>query len=341
MQQKITKPSNLLDKSGKLIQKGYATKPLLRYRRKDVACKCRLKEWDSYLIYNNKQALALTVSKIRCLVYVRATLIDLATKYIYSKTAVRLMSGKFEMPESSKSGDILIKDKKLYLYISNNGCSRQLYMLMKGAADKNDLEISITLSQEPRDSLVMALPFKQSEKMFLYNRKIVGMEVSGFVRLGNRSFTFSNDDSYGLLDWGRAALPHKTNSYKACAQGRICGFRFGFNLGCGLGDTSYATENMLFYKGMASKLGDVTFNIPKSKKGYQYMKPWKITSYDKRIELKFTPILESKSKLSGIFTSIKQHRIFGSFTGYATLDDGTIILLNDFLGFTERTETKC
>ena len=41
----------------------------------------------------------------------------------------------------------------------------------------------------------------------------------------------------------------------------------GFNIGYGFGDTSNATENMVFYNGKAHKLEDVKFNIPLNKKG--------------------------------------------------------------------------
>jgi hypothetical protein len=34
MQHKITKPSKLLNKHGELIQRGYATYPLLKYQKK-------------------------------------------------------------------------------------------------------------------------------------------------------------------------------------------------------------------------------------------------------------------------------------------------------------------
>lgn len=342
MQHKIIKPSNLLDKTGKLIQKGYATKPLLHYRRKDVALKCRLKEWDYYLVYNNKYAVALTVGKIRCLVVVSATLIDFSAKKSFSKTVVKYMSArKFSMPESSETGEITIKNKKLHLSICSSECSRQLYLLMKGASGKSDLEISLTLSQEPNDSMIIALPFKQCKKLFYFSRKIIGMEASGYAKLGNESYFFSNVNSYGLLNWGRSAFPLHTDWFWGAAQGRICGYRFGFNLATGLADTSYATENMLFYKGIASKLNDVSFIIPKTKKGYQYMKPWKIYSSDKRLELKFTPILERKGKLCTLFFSFRQHQIFGTFSGCATLDDGTIILINDFPGFVSNIETEC
>ena len=339
MQHKIINPSNLLDKSGKLIQKGYATKPLLHYHRKDAASKCRLKEWDYYLIYNDKYAVALTVGKSKCILLISAALIDFTTKQTYNKTLIKLMP-KFRMPESSEIGDICYKDKKVSLSISNNQCNRQIYLLMKDAIGKNYFEISLTLSQEPRDSMVIAMPFKQCDKMFAYRRKIIGMHAYGTVILGNQVYNFNCDDSYALLDWSRGIWPHHTNWYWSVAQGKVCGYRFGFNLGYGTGDTSAATENMLFYKGIASKLEDVTFHIPKTKKGYQYMKPWKITSPDKRIELKFNPILDRKVKICRLLFSSKKHQVFGTFSGYAILDNGTIILLNDFLGFAEVVKNR-
>lgn len=342
MQHRITKPSNLLDKLGKLIQKGYATKPLLCYCRKDVALKCRLKEWDYYLVYNNKYAVALTVGKCRCLVIVSATLIDFSSKKSFSKTVVKFMPArKFSMPESSVTGDISLKDKKLNLSICNNGCSRQLYLLMKKASDKGDLEISLTLTQEPNDSMIIALPFKQCNTLFYFSRKIIGMEASGYAMLGKDSYRFSNVNSYGLLNWGRSAFPSNTDWHWAAAQGRICGYRFGFNLATGPADTSYATENMVFYNGAASKLNDINFHIPKSMNCNQNMKPWKISSPDKRIELKFTPILERKGNLCTLFFSCCDNQVFGTFTGCATLDDGTIILINDLPGFVSKISTSC
>jgi hypothetical protein len=341
MQNKITKPSDLLDKCGKLIQKGYATKPLLKYNRKNVALKCRLREWDYYLAYNDKYAVAVTVGKIACIVFVSVSIIDFTTKKVISKTAVKLMSDKrFTMPESSETGDIVIKDKRFYVNICIKPFYRELTLHMKKVQGKNDLDLSLVFTQEPCDSMVLALPFKECNKLFLYNRKIIGWLACGHVKLGKQLYTFDDDDSYGLLNWVRGAFPCDVNWYWSVCQGRIYGCKFGLNLGYGLGDNSVATENMLFYKGIASKLDNVTFHIPKDKNGYQYMKPWKITSSDNSVELKFTPIVERKKKWCSFLFATNQHQVFGTFSGYAILDDKSIVLLHDFYGFAERIENR-
>jgi hypothetical protein len=189
--------------------------------------------------------------------------------------------------------------------------------------------------------MVIATPFKESIKDFYYNRKIIGMRASGFAKYKDQTYVFSPNSSLGLLDWGRGVWPYKTTWYWSALQGEIYDKVFGFNLGYGFGDTSAATENMIFYNGIASKLEDVTFHIPKnSKNEYDFMKPWLITSSDHRLELYFTPIFDRSLYLSIIVLSTNQHQVFGKFTGYAILDDGTILKVRDFLGFAERVENR-
>ena len=47
------------------------------------------------------------------------------------------------------------------------------------------------------------------------------------------------------------------------------------NIGYGFGNTSAATENVLFYDGKIHKLGEVKFEIPMDEDGFEdFMKPW-------------------------------------------------------------------
>lgn len=342
MQHKITRPSRLLDKHGKLKQKGYATVPLLKYRRKDVAKKSRLKEWDYYLIINKEYALALTVAKSLNLVLINVTLIHLKSKTIKAKTSVKITSARsFRMPESSCRGDVIIKKKNINLAFRLEDNIRILLLNHKDFRGQSDLDLSLVLYNEPKDSMVIGTPFKEDKRDFYYNRKIVGMRVSGYVRYQNHTELFSPVSSFGILDWGRGVWPYKTTWYWSAGQSMINGRIFGFNLGYGFGDTSTATENMLFYDGIAHKLTDVTFHIPKDKKaGYDYLKPWTITSSDHRIEMIFVPMLDRSTNLSAVVLSTNQHQVFGYFSGTAILDDGTMLHIKDLLGFAERVVNR-
>ncbi len=363
MQHRITKPSNLLDKQGELIQKGYATSPLLRYQRKDAAWKLRLKEWDYYLIYNNNYAIALTVAQSTSIVLISASFINFNDKTERTKTFVRVVP-HMSMPQSSKTGDIQYQDSEVNVSIRHVNHQREINLWIKDFNQQentiidtlvqsiqkpideqkdNDrqLELCITLSPEPKDSMTIATPFKESKKQFYYNQKIIGMIASGSVKTGDKTYFFAPYESFGLLDWGRGIWPYKTTWYWGASQGFVDGNLFGFNLGYGFGDTSAATENMLFFNGHGNKLDDVTFHIPKNTRDeYEYMKPWIITSSDRRLNLKFTPILDRNANLSIIILSTNQHQVFGKYSGTAVLDDSTIIYLNDFLGFAERVENR-
>ena len=84
--------------------------------------------------------------------------------------------------------------------------------------------------------------------------------------------------------------------YWGSGNTRIDGVPFGFNIGYGFGDTSAATENMLFYNGKAHKLDEVTFHIPED----SYLKPWKFTSNDGRFEMDFQPVLDRAARTSAL-----------------------------------------
>lgn len=342
MQHRITKPSKLLDQCGQLIQKGYATYPLLKYNRKDVACKSRLKEWDYYLVYNDAYAVAITIGKSSPLVLVSASLIDLIKKKELSRSTIKIASNKrFSMPDSSESGNIIYRTGGMSLSIKLQEKSRELSLSMKRSIGGQELDISLLLFNEPRDSMVIATPFREGKKLFYYNRKMIGMRAAGVVRFGSRTVNLHPGNSMGLLDWGRGVWPYHTTWYWGAGQGYVYGNIFGFNLGYGFGDTSKATENMLFLNGISSKLDKVTFHIPRNKKGkYEYRKPWRITSSDGRFEMVFHPIFDRNVQLSLLILSTNQHQVFGTFTGTAVLDDGTMVYLKDFLGFAERVENR-
>ena len=60
-------------------------------------------------------------------------------------------------------------------------------------------------------------------------------------------------------------------------MGRCGSHLVGFNLGYGFGNTEKATENMIFVDGKASKLEQVTFQIPGEEEGKpRYLEPWKL-----------------------------------------------------------------
>lgn len=342
MEKEITKGGRLLNENGELAQRGYATKLLLKYDRRDIRAKSyRIKEWDYYLIYNSDVGVALTIADNSYMALMSVSFLNFKEhKYKTTSVIKPFTFGKIKLPSSSEEGDVGFKDNRIDISFFNDGTSRKLYCTMKNFDHGKDFKCEFRLNDQSKDSMVIATPFKEDSKAFYYNQKINCMKAEGFCEYGNKKYLFNKDTSTGTLDWGRGVWTYKNTWYWSSASGYVDGVPFGFNLGYGFGDTSAASENMIFYNGKANKLHRVKFEIPKSGVEYEYMKPWIFKSDDRRLELIFTPIMDRVDNSNiGLIASF-QHQVFGRFTGKITLDNGDNIVLKDFLGFAERVTNK-
>jgi len=198
------------------------------------------------------------------------------------------------------------------------------------------------LDREPHDSMVIATPFAEDGSAFYYNQKIIGMRALGSLTLGDLHHDFHESSSFGLLDWGRGVWTRDNTWYWSAAQGLQDGHVLGFNLGYGFGDTSAASENMLFVDGAAHKLGRVDFGIPvKNERArtigdlYDLMAPWHMTDDEGRLDLVFQPEIDRCDHMDFKVVVSDQHQVFGLFNGTVTLDDGTQLHISDLRGFAE------
>ena len=208
---------------------------------------------------------------------------------------------------------------------------------MKNFEDNHDITIDIDIFDEPEESMVIATPFKKKYH-FYYNQKINCMHAKGIVKLGNSITKINN--AYATLDWGRGVWTYHNTWIWGSANGNIDGHDFGFNIGYGFGDTSAASENMLFYDGKAHKLEHVTCHIPTKDNEDDFMSPWSITSSDKRFEMLFEPLIDRAACTDIKIIKSDQHQVFGYYTGDVVLDDGTKIHIDRLLGFCEKVENK-
>lgn len=342
MQHEITMKKPLLRSNGVLAEAGYAKKPILKYERDVIkAGKLRIKEWDYYLINNSKIALALTIADNGYMGLDSISLIDFEKPWQATKSPIRLFPmGKTNMPESSECGDAESYCKNHYLSFKRENDRRFLEFRMADFYDYKMIEGKISLEDPKGESMVIATPFAENPKAFYYNQKINCMPAKGYVRLGDTTYNFHPDDSVAVLDWGRGVWTYKNTWYWGSASGYAEGQPFGFNIGYGFGDTSAATENMVFVNHTAHKISQVTFNIPTKDGKADYLEPWFFTSDDDRFKMIFTPIIDRSARTNlGILCS-DQHQIFGRYTGRVILDDGTSMNVKDLLGFAEKVFNK-
>ena len=334
----------LLDARGRLREPGYALRPPFTYDHKDIAAPAlRIKDWDYYLVNDDEYAVALTFSDLGYIGLVSASVIDFARDaFKTTSELVVLPMGRMGLPSSSDEGDIDWRGSRTVVRFEHTPAGRRLSFVMTGFDEGEDLDVELLLDQEPRDSMVIATPWAEDEQAFYYNRKIVGMRARGGFRKGALYHEFGADDSFGLLDWGRGVWTYDNVWYWGVAQGRQGGHVVGFNLGYGFGDTSAASENMVFVDGIAHKLGRVDFGIPRADDGsYRYLEPWHITDDEGRLDLTFATRIDRTDYIDIAHVVVSdQHQVFGSFDGRVVLDDGTVLELSGLRGSAEHIHNR-
>ena len=147
MQNKISKSGDLLDKNGHLIECGYATKLIKTYDRNKIkAGKLRIKEWDYYLVYNKKYAVALTVADNGYMGMLSASVIRFDEKKEKTTSIMTIMPlGKFNMPRSSEKGDVVFKNKKVEANFKHVQNRREIYFHMENFENKKPLDVKLIL----------------------------------------------------------------------------------------------------------------------------------------------------------------------------------------------------
>lgn len=341
MQQKLTEGDLL--KNGKLIEAGYSTKTVRHYNRNQIkGCKWKIKEWDYYIITDGKKAVALTIADNSYMSLVSASFIDFETPHFKTTSEIKFFTfGKLNLPASPEKGNIIYNSKRVQMSFEKSSEKRVLRCKFGNFWDKTDFECEFTLNEFPQDQMTIATPFNKPHA-FYYNTKINCMKAEGYCKVHGNLYKFDSNVSLGTLDWGRGVWNYKNTWYWSSLQTRLDdGRTFGFNLGYGFGDTSAASENMLFVNGIAHKLDQVVFNIPQFKNGKDdFMSPWTLKDNEGRLNLSFVPIIDRKDITDiGVIAS-KQHQVFGKFSGEVILDDGSRIELVDKLGFAEKVYNK-
>ena len=340
MQHEITRVIPLLDENGSLTEAGYAKKLLPVYERSAIkASPLRIKEWDYYLVSNGRFAMALTIADNGYMGLDSISLLDFDRNINITKSPMSFMPlGRVKLPENSRRGDSEHCGKGYGLSFKNDGNGKRVLTAhMDDFGPEGAFVGSVELFDEPEESMVICTPFEKPAH-FYFNQKINCLRARGEMKYGDKTYIFDPADSFAVLDWGRGVWTYHNTWYWGSASYQVGSVPFGWNIGYGFGDTSAASENMLFYNGKAHKLSQVKFNIPGDE--IDFLSPWTFTSDDGRFEMDFAPQMDRASCTDVRLIKSDQHQVFGKFSGTAVLDDGTAISVKNFPGFAEKVENK-
>ena len=334
----VTSPGLLLGGDGNLREPGWSRSQLQEYRRKMIkAPRFRIKEWDYYLAVGDGFAAAFTISDDGYVGLQSVSLLVFGEKpWEHTETVLNgFPMGKLRLPENSSFGVTEYRDKRLQLRFEPKDGKRYISCRFDKFMEGKTLDAEIVLDQPPMDSMVIATPWPKKHA-FYYNQKINCMRAEGEIRFDGTTYRFDPETDFGTLDWGRGVWTYDNTWFWGSGNTALDGHVFGWNIGYGFGDTSAATENVLFYDGRVHKLDDVTFHIPES----GYMDDWRFSSSDGRFEMTFKPVLDRAARMDFKIIASDQHQVFGRMSGKAVLDDGTEIDIRDVMCFSEKVRNK-
>ncbi len=330
-------PGDLLDARGRLAKAGWARNEARRYSRAAIAASpLRIKEWDYYCVLAGDHGLAAVVADNGYMGLLSVVWFDFrAPSFTTESVITPFPMGRMRMPQSADAGDIVQEHPRLKLAFRHTPGGRRLTLDCPGFGKGQGLSGELRLAQPPMDRMTIATPWRGAPKAFYYNQKINCMAAEGMVTVGGKAHAFTPDRAFAVLDWGRGVWTYRNTWYWGSASGLADGVPFGFNIGYGFGDTSAASENMVFHDGVAHKLDQVTFHLPAG--GYD-SGPWRFTSNDGRLEMTFEPILDRADLTDLKILRSDTHQVFGHFKGVAVLDDGRKVAFDRLLGFAEKVQ---
>jgi hypothetical protein len=180
------------------------------------------------------------------------------------------------------------------------------------------------------ETLNVVVPW--NERTFQFTSKQNCLPAVGVVTIGGQETTFSGEQSFACLDFGRGIWPRHCRWNWGSASGRQNGRLLGLNLGGQWTDGTGSTENGVCVNGRLHKLSnDLTWQYDKT----NFMRPWRITDPTGRLELTFTPFLERVAASNVWLVQSEVHQMFGHYNGHITTSDGETIPVHNLVGWAE------
>ncbi|MDD2492721.1 MAG: DUF2804 domain-containing protein [Bacilli bacterium] len=333
MEKEILGSPNLLDEQGKLQTIGYSKHFNIHYNPQNSKLMHRLKEWDFYQITNREWCLQMNISHLSYISSVSVTLFHIKTNVRYSLRKMKLFS-RITLDDNNETDHSITYRSHDHFEMKITVIGNKRNLTFSGKSKKYSLfTVNMELTAlENAESMVISIPFLNKPSHFYLNNKQNCFLGSGEVKINDEVITFSPENSFGLIDWGRGVWPYKNTWLWGNGSIRLAnGDLFGFNIGTGFGDLSQATENMFFLNGKAYKFGEIKIRFNQK----DYLEPWHFTNKDNTCNLTMNPIYDNDTKTNFLIIRMACHQVFGLFSGEVILEDGKKIILNQMFAFCE------
>ncbi|ETR70437.1 MAG: hypothetical protein OMM_03236 [Candidatus Magnetoglobus multicellularis str. Araruama] len=190
-----------------------------------------------------------------------------------------------------------------------------------------NLDITVDLSK----TKPLRLCTRAGYNGWVYTQKTTPATVSGTVIIDNKEYKIDSPHSMAVIDWTAGFMQRETFwNWASIASTLNDGRNLGLNLSCGVNETGF-TENFFVIGDQMTKVDMVHFDYH-SKNLYN---PWSIRSYDKKIELTFTPEKHRSENINAWLLASKFTQLMGQFSGQLKTDTGETIYIDNCPGWAE------
>lgn len=334
-EKEIVAPIALCDKKGLLNPQaiGYAKRPLIdcnvtgQFMRK--------KKWNYWCVYGEDILFSATISHLDYAVVCFVYFLEYETQRFYEKTVTIPLGASVKMPQQVlQSVHFSSNELTIQMTYADN---RTLLSVTCKDFDGDDLQADLTIFHPMDDeSLNVVIPW--NSKTYQFTAKHHTLPTEGVVTIGQRSYSFYQQDCFAVLDYGRGVWPREATWNWGMASQLVRSQRIGLNFGGQWTDGTGMTENAIFVDGHMTKIHeDVLFDY----NTLDYNQPWHIrTKFSDDVQLTFTPFFERIAKTNLKLIKSEVHQMIGYYNGHITTDDGTRIAIQQMLGCIEEHQAK-
>jgi hypothetical protein len=322
------------------LSPGWARKPVFIYKPSYVwTPQRRMTSSDRYIIFSPSFMFEFEIYDGGFLGFINVIAVSLIDRHIASRTIIiPFPLGELNLPESSEGGSIRLRHEKSLLdFIVMEQGSRIIKVDIPQVGHNRNLRGEVVLIEPVNaQSIYTNSIYGNQHKCFQFERCAPWWSVEGVMQYENIEMAFNKGKAWGIFYWNRIARPKNDVHFWAAGCGRQDGRVLSFSIGYGTADSASGTENVFFVNGKLHKLELVTFQH--SPVGW--LKPWKFTSNDFRLEMTFFPIQQYARKNYLLNQSYQVRQAFGFFSGKVKLDDGSIVQFDRITGLVERKKTS-
>ena len=261
--------------------------------------------------------------------------------YFYEPSSGRFAERSFQVPlawgisfdQSPETGRTTFRARGVEIEMSSGSAPAYRRLVAHLPAG---LSIEARFDEETPRQQAMRICTRVGATGWVFARKTAGMPLSGRACWDGRTFDLAAIGARGHCDWSAGYMRRETFWNWGCLAGATPdGRAVGMNVSCGANETSF-TENCFWLDGCLHKIDTVAFEYDR----HDLMKPWRLRSFDGRLELDFQPQANHSEKLNAWVVASNFNQLLGRYYGRLVTGTGEAVRVAGMLGYAESHYAK-